>query len=482
MAASSTSINSGSTSPDAAEPARVYARFAAAFDPADLPASTMLFQKKRVLDNLGAMLAGRGAAGHDALLALAVADARPGGATVIGADDRLPAASAAFLNSYLARSLDYCDVIPPGWHPSSSDVAAALAVGEAVGAGGAEVLTALALGQDFAQRVNRASGGAEHAYFGFDPNLLAALSVAVVAGRLLGLDADRMADAIGLAFNAGCGTFQAYQDKVLAVRVGQADATRAAFAYRARAGLTGVRRPLAGPYGLFAVYGRGAGAAEMVTDDLGGRFHGEDVTIFKLFPSCGLTLALTDAALRLHAAGVRGAGAGADGVADVEVVMSATMDKVCGQAYEPGPTPEVDAAFSVQYVAASALARGHSVLADFTPVAATAPDIVAQARAVRRTVDAGFGTDECELRVVLGDGRRRAEHARFGLGFPENPASYADLTTKFQDCAAYAAPAMTPARADRIAESIQTLDTQPSVSALLALCGPRAASAADRSA
>ncbi|EMY1531397.1 MmgE/PrpD family protein [Salmonella enterica subsp. enterica serovar Wedding] len=55
------------------------------------------------------------------------------------------------------RALDYCDVISPGWHPSSSDIPVALASAELTGASGLEMLAALAIGQDFAQRINLAA-------------------------------------------------------------------------------------------------------------------------------------------------------------------------------------------------------------------------------------------------------------------------------------------------------------------------------------
>jgi aconitate decarboxylase len=186
---------------------------------AKIPTETMNFQLRRVLDNLGCLVAGHDQAGTRAALSLARRWSGAREATVIGSTEKLAAPQAAFVNAVRARALDFCDVLSPGWHPSSSDVPVALAAAELSGAGGEAVLAALAVGQDVGQRINRAAQANGFFYRGFDSNVLGLLSGAIIAGRLLALTRAQMGDAVGLAFDFGIGTFQHYQDKVLAVRI-----------------------------------------------------------------------------------------------------------------------------------------------------------------------------------------------------------------------------------------------------------------------
>src|SRR5262245_57753630 len=104
---------------------------------------------------------------------------------------------ATFVNGLLIRYLDFNDtyLAKEPAHPSDN-LAAVLAVGEAVGAGGKDLLTAAVLAYEvqcrFCDAASLRAHGVDHVTYG-------AVSSAVAAAKLMKLDPDRTTHAIGIA-------------------------------------------------------------------------------------------------------------------------------------------------------------------------------------------------------------------------------------------------------------------------------------------
>ncbi|MEP6813164.1 MAG: MmgE/PrpD family protein, partial [Actinomycetota bacterium] len=103
--------------------------------------------------------------------------------TVIGLDARLPVPNAAFANAMLCHGLDFDDTHSDSVsHVSVVVCPAALAVAEARGAGGRELLTAIVGGNEVVTRVGMAASGAFHAR-GFHPTAICGIfGATTVAG------------------------------------------------------------------------------------------------------------------------------------------------------------------------------------------------------------------------------------------------------------------------------------------------------------
>lgn len=441
----------------------------------DISEEILAFQKRRILDNVGTCLAGRNMAGCEASLALAKSY---GGADklqsqrqaqILGTGDWLPVGMAAMQNSIMARALDFCDAIAPGYHPSSTDVPVALAVAQWRKKSGRDVLRALAIAQDIVQRINLCGQSHGSFYNGFDSNVLAPLSGALVAGLIMDLDADTLCHAVGLAFNTASGSFQAYQDKALAVRLAQGLATRSAVesTILAEAGFTGPRNILMGEFGFFNLFVRRDIDTGILLKDFGRCFRGQQETIFKLYPSCGLTLCMTDVALRfqsIHAIKL-------EDISNIHLTMSSGAAQVCGQKFNPSvETPEVDAAFSAQYVIASALVRNRSTLDEFTPEAVFDPRVGDIARSISMSVNNDFGHDRCRIEIRLKNEECIVEAGEFGRGWPSNPASQAELEAKFRRNAVFTTPEMSCDKMEQIITVIGTLETLPFIGPLVDAC------------
>ncbi|MFZ4831850.1 MmgE/PrpD family protein [Rouxiella sp. Mn2063] len=407
--------------------------FASQFEASKVPASVLAFQTKRLLDNLGCLAAGYEQSGVAAALTLARRWSGCEESSVIGSRERLAAPQAAFVNAVRARSLDYCDVISPGWHPSSSDIPVALAAAELTEATGLDMLAALAVGQDFSQRINLAAQANGFFYRGFDANILGLFSGVVIAARLLHLDQTAFTNAVGLAFDFGIGTFQHYQDKTLAVRISQGLVARHALeaAMLAREGISGPKRVLSGENGFFNLYAPAKVHLQVLTEQLGHRFLGEEATCFKLYPHCSILLSLTETLLRANLA------QHLPNIENARIILHASpsMRMVCGAPYEPQHTPEIDAQFSARYIIANALLRGRASAEEFSAQAATQVQLITLAQRIEIVERPEFERfDRFELSIKPTQGETLHLSAAFGRGWPENPADMRDIREKFQQC------------------------------------------------
>jgi len=173
--------------------------------------------KRRVLDVLGNALAAHGDGAYRAAEGATIHIGGVPEATVIGGSSGpLPAASASLVNGTLAHSLDFDDThLPSVLHPSASVIPAALAMGEAVGANGRRILDAAAVGNEICVRLGMAGYDSELKNSIFFENgfhatsICGTLAASVTAGLLLGFDADRLTDAIGIAASLGAGILEA---------------------------------------------------------------------------------------------------------------------------------------------------------------------------------------------------------------------------------------------------------------------------------
>jgi aconitate decarboxylase len=423
----------------------------------DLDASDILHQKRRLLDNIACTLAGAHAHGVAELLGLFASEQTAGQATVLGIGRRLTLRDAVMQNSLMARAWDFCDVISPGYHPSSTDVPIALTVGEYCRSTGRDILTAMSAGQDVAVRINLAAQKTGFLYNGFDSNILAPISGAIIAGRLLGLTEAQLREAVGLAVNTSAGSFQAIQDKVLAVRLAQANATRNALesALLAQAGFTGIRRILGGDLSFFRLFAQREPDWAELTAELGERIRGREVTCFKLYPSCGVTLALTDAALDLTKLDDLSPATISGG----RIRVSPTMMMLCGQPFVTAEASEVDAMFSIQYVAANALVRHSSQLAHFTRTAIIDPQVTSLAQRLAVVAEPSFShADECEIEITTTSGITHRARARDGRGWPQNPLTAQEFDTKLRQCVEFSGLTFGPRGSEAITREVWNFD------------------------
>lgn len=229
-----------------------------------------------------------GAAGATAPGAAGVRDAAKRWGTrddarVIGLDERLPPASAAFVNAFQIHCLEWDAVHEPAVVHALSVVTAALlaAIDAQGGADPEEALVALAIGVDVASGLGLA---ADSPLRFFRPATAGCLGAALAVARIAQLPPDRFADALGLAYSFAGGTMQAHVEGSIALPLQIANAARAAIMAvdLAAAGLTGPHDMLEGPFGYFRLFEEGD--LSRYAAELGRRWRMSEVSI-KPFPS-----------------------------------------------------------------------------------------------------------------------------------------------------------------------------------------------------
>jgi 2-methylcitrate dehydratase len=158
----------------------------------------------RLVDTVGCL---RGAMNEEAVAsarhtALAFSSVAPSarGATVAGSAERLTVEAAAFVNCVAARYLDFNDIYlsKEAVHPSDN-IPAGLALAEALGATGAELVDALAVGYEVHCRLADALSTRKGRW---DNVILGAIAASVMAGTLLKLGRAEIVHAINIAASA----------------------------------------------------------------------------------------------------------------------------------------------------------------------------------------------------------------------------------------------------------------------------------------
>ncbi len=438
------------------------AAFATALDPARLDPALVRKAKDHFLDAIGVACAGLN---DPQLSAVAAAVRRWGGlaeAGVVGLDLRLPAPKAAFLNALHARIHTFDDTHEAGpSHPGAAVVAGALAAAEAARAPGHVLLAALLAGYEVATRLSAALGPGHYGAGFHSTGTCAPIGGAVAASRARGLDAGRMAAAIGLAGEAAVGLRQYQVDGSMldsALNGARGAELGVAAAEMAAGGASGPRGVLDGRWGLLRVMAGGTPGA--LTAGLGQRWEFA-ATSLKPYASCRFThgpVAAMLAAKLDHR--------------HVEAVEIATCRASVDVSDRPNPQTRTEAILSHQLAAALAL-QGRSILPrDLDAIDETTRDLAARVR-VRHDP----GLDSLyprrwphRITVSLRDGRQ----VKVESDFPP-VADSAQAREKFL---ALASPVLGPTRAGDVVAVVERMETLPDLAALFKLLRPRRSEAA----
>jgi 2-methylcitrate dehydratase PrpD len=421
--------------------------------------------RNMLLRVLGTTIAGSSAEGCAEMVELYKGMGGRGEATILIHGGKIPAQNAAFVNSVMARALDFCDAMAPGVHIGSAAVPAALAAAElAGGCTGRDFLAALTIGTEISSRLNLS----ESAYDGFDPTgVCSVFAATAVAAKILGLDKTETWNALGLAFNRCGGSFQANIDGSLAIRIIQGWVAQSGLncAQLAHAGITGPENFLEGVYGYFHLFGRDMVDPRGVIEGLGDRFELQNL-VFKKYPSCGLTQGCTEVALDL----VTEEKISPQEVDRIEITVPPYAHKLVGHQFRLGENPRVNAQFSIQYCVASALLRGDSEFRHFEESSVRDEDVTAFIKKIRVIPEPALdkrGHTALDMQVFTRQGTQHLKQIEIAPGFPGNPLSQAEHQQHFRDCLGVAPTNLPTEKGERILALIVGLEELDDVRELI---------------
>jgi 2-methylcitrate dehydratase PrpD len=315
-------------------------------------------------------------------------------------------------------------------------------------------LRAVALGLDVAVRLALAPS---HDYGWHRTSAFGVFGATVGAGRLAGLDAERMRHALGIAYSQASGNRQCIADGALSKRLQSGFAARdAVTAVRlAQRGLTGATNIFEGANGFFPLYQRGGYDRDLILRDLGRDFLSRRISL-KPYP-CGRNLhAMVDSALALRA---RVAGRS---IAGIEIGLD---ERALASADSSYPASVVPAQFNRPFATALALANGRLRIADFAAPEAVEPAVQ---ELFRRISLVPWPAEDGGARVVViyADGSIDHEEASVASGHPTKSLTPEQVREKFLDCNQASGHPLDPARAQSLLDTALGVRSLPTTRAL----------------
>lgn len=424
---------------------------------------------RHLLDGIGTALAARRTGAVDPVLTVARGLGGPTEAVVLGDRQAIAAPAAALANGALVHGLDFDDTHAGGLvHATAVVLPAAMAVGQQTGANGADVVRAAVVGYETACRVAAAAPHGFHAR-GLHATMVGGVfSAAVVAARLMHLDADRTTAALGIAGSSAGGllAFLGTGASTKQLHPGLASQAGILAARLADAGASGPDTVFDGPHGVYDALAAGPVNRTSIVEGLGSRWETTRIGI-KPYAACQLSHATVDA---VRAAVDEGRFT-ADDVAEVVAVVHPDSARVVceGSGDVVRPRTPYAAKFSLPWTVAALLTDGELTLDTFSPASIARRDVAELAGRVRWTLLPAPSTVAADApgRVVvrLRDGREVAGSVSRSRGGGEHPLSEADLLSKFHGnvggdpalAGALADCLGTLTSADRLAELLETV-------------------------
>src|SRR5688500_12937338 len=370
-----------------------------------LPPAVVKTVKALMLDTLGVIGGASRAPGIPELNAPLSRWEHSASATGLVGKRRYSPPSAALANGAAAHALDFDDQHDPARvHTSCVVLPALIATAEDVGrVSGRDFLLATAIGAELHARLGLACYNSLGK--GWHPTMIFGTRAASLgAGRLLGLDAEGLANALGMAYHQTTGSAQSMRDGVLSKRLGAGFAARNAVvgAFLAADGLTGTRRTLEGNAGLFALYERGEVKVDALMDGLGSDWRIPEYS-FKPFPCCRCNHTAIGLGIGMHRDGVRAAD-----VEAIEIRMGDVNWLTVGEPYDPARDSVVHAQFNAAYGFARAIADGKVDLKTYQKPAITNARIAALTRVTKVVSDPAIvatAIEPARVTVTLKSGR-----------------------------------------------------------------------------
>ncbi|MEE4453081.1 MmgE/PrpD family protein [Novosphingobium resinovorum] len=402
------------------------------------------------------------------------ADARPMGA----ARRRLPAHLAALWTGTAGHAMDWDDTQlaeGPGrpygllMHPTMPPLAASMALTDMVAketgkpVSGAKFLTAFVTGFEVGCKIAEAINP-DHYMRGFHTSgTIGAFAATASACRMLDLDEETTARAIGIAASCSAGIRANFGTMTKPFHVGRAAENGVTAALLARQGFSANTEALDGKWGYLTIAGPGGDPA-LVTGRFGAPFTmvSPGVSI-KPYPSGVLTHPSMDAMLFL----MREENIAPEAIESVGLYAGSN---VLGPIRFRIAKTELEGKFSFAFLLAAIALRGRCGKEEFTDEFVSSD----ACQAMQHRIETHF-SDEIEamgwdrirsrVEIVTKDGRKFERWANEAYrGSPHNPLSDAELQGKFAD---NAAGLLDEERQQKVFDLVWSLETAPDAGALI---------------
>ena len=343
-------------------------------------------------------------------------------ASVLGRTERVDVLHASLLNGIGSHVFDFDDThLQTIIHPAGPVASALVPLAEHRPVSGREFLHALILGVEVECRIGNAVYP-DHYDVGWHITGTAGIfGAAAAAGRLLGLDVQRMCWALAGAATQAAGLREMFGTMLKPFHIGRAAQNGLAAALLAAEGLSGSERAIEAPRGFARVLStkQDYGA---ICDGLGDSYE-TLLNTYKPYP-CGVVIHPSlDGCISLK----RRHGLTGDEIESVELRVHPLVLELTGN-----KTPEtgLQGKFSVYHAVGAALVLGRVGVAEFTDEVVQDPRVTAVRDRVSAVVDGNIREAGAVVTIRLRDGRTVEEVVEQASGSLECPLSDEDMDAK----------------------------------------------------
>ncbi|MEY3465781.1 MAG: hypothetical protein RL603_1380 [Pseudomonadota bacterium] len=416
-----------------------------------------------ILDSLGVALSGTRVPLVAELATVAAQWGAGDAARVWGTGQRVPAATAAFLNGYQIHNQEWdCVHEPAVVHPMAVVLSTLLAYAEQRGGiDGRRYTRACATAVDVAATIGCA---ATNKLRFFRPAMCGALGATAGIAQLERFDEATTRSALGLAYSQLSGTMQAHVEGSPVLPMQIAFNTRAALVAieLARRGVRGPQDFLEGPFGYYTLIDPEWDARAF--DDFEAR-HCITELSHKPYPSGRATHGGVDGALTL----MQQHGFAVAAIAEIRVLAPPLVIQLVDRAPRPDMAPSY-ARLCAPYVIATALQSGNVDVLDFEPQRIADPQRQALAGRIRVVPDGNPSLNALapqRVEVQLHDGSQHAVDLPAVLGAPGRPLSRERHLAKFRRAASSGARPLAAQRIEDLIRLVDELDALPDMRRLV---------------
>jgi len=406
-------------------PTQALVNYVVSARPEALPDAVRKEAKRTFLNWFGCAVGGS----HHETLDVAIAALSPfagaGTASILGRSERTDPLHAALFNGISSHVFDFDDThLRTVIHPAGPVASALLAYAEYKPVSGVDFINALTLGVEVECRIGNAVFPAHYDIGWHITGTAGVFGAAAAIGKLLGLNAQQMAWAFGLAATQPVGLREMFGTMTKSFHPGRSAQNGFTSALLAQKGYTSSEQAIEAKRGWANVLSTSRNYDE-ITENLGKSYE-ISVNSYKPF-ACGIVIHPTiDGCIQLRNAEHLKPAA----IRSVELRVHHLVLELTGKT---APKTGLEGKFSVYHAAAMAFIDGNGGEKQFSDTAVVDPNVIALRDRIKATVDPTIAPDEVRIKVTLEDGRVIEHHVPHAIGSIARPMSDADLEKKFHD-------------------------------------------------
>lgn len=392
----------------------------------------------------------------------------PGTASLWGLQRSSTVEGAALFNGIAAHVLDFDDASSPmSGHPSVALLPALVALAEARDAPGMRLVSAYVVGFEICCKLGRALDPAHYARGWHMTSTVGTIAATAACGHLLGLDAEQVSNAMGLAVAQTGGTRENFGTDAKSFQAGHVNTAAIRAALLAEQGFTASPHSLDGKAGYAALYSAGEHLTPVLAT-LGGlplEIDSSGIEV-KKYPACygihrpldGLFDIMSEREF---------------GLTEIERIDIETSYGALAPLVRHPPRNGIEGKFSMEYSIAAAIADRGVGLSTYADEAVTRQEIAPYLdRIVAREASDTMVPRWASISISLNNGEKRTRRIDALRGSPGLPLSPEDLFAKVSDCLSWGDSSIRPSDLLHATSNLKDL----SVRALMRLIeGPIAA-------